>query len=127
MSRKQSHAGTVGIIAFLTAVFILAGAITALADDASKFVPGTKINGVLVGGMTVEEAKVQIEGFYGREYQLTIKETGGASEVIKGSDIQYQVVITDGLQNILAQQNSNGRVAGPDIDNSRRNLLDKPC
>lgn len=118
MSRRQSHAGTVGIIAFLTAVFMLAGSVVALADDASKFVPGTKINGVLVGGMTVEEAKVQIEGFYGREYQLTIKAKGGASEVIKGSDIQYQVVITDGLQNILAQQNSNGRVAGPDIDNS---------
>ncbi|MDF2886844.1 MAG: ErfK/YbiS/YcfS/YnhG family protein [Lacrimispora sp.] len=118
MSRKQSHAGTIWIIAFLTALFMLAGSVVALADDASKFVPGTKINGVLVGGMTVEEAKVQIEGFYGREYQLTIKEKGGTSEVIKGSDIQYRVVITDGLQNILAQQNNNGRLAGPDIENS---------
>lgn len=118
MIRKQSHAGTVGIIAFLTAVFMLTGTIAALADDASKFVPGTKINGVLVGGMTVEEAKVQIEGFYGREYQLTIKEKGDISECIKGSDIQYRVEITDGLQNILAQQNKAGRIAGPDIDNS---------
>ena len=61
----------------------------------------TKINGVLVGGMTVEEAKVQIEGFYGKEYNLTIKERGDAYEVIKGSEIGYQMMITDGLTNIL--------------------------
>lgn len=118
MNRKQNHAGTIGISVLLTAFFVLAGTIIALADDASKFVPGTKINGVLVGGMTVDEAKVQIEGFYGKEYNLTIKERGDTYDVIKGSEIGYQIMITDGLSTILAQQNEGGRVAGPNFDNS---------
>jgi hypothetical protein len=118
MSRKRSHAGTLGKGILLAVIFMLAGTTIALADDASKFVPGTRINGVLVGGMTVEEAKIQIEGFYGREYQLSIKDKGGVSEVISGPEIAYQVVLTEGLQTILEEQNASGRVAGPAADNS---------
>lgn len=118
MSSKKNHAGTMVKSVLVAAVFMLAGATAALADDASKFVPGTKINGVLVGGMTVDEAKVQIEGFYGREYNLAMKEKEGVTEVIKGSEIGYQVVITDGLTAILAEQNAAGRVAGPAADNA---------
>ncbi|WP_077611863.1 L,D-transpeptidase family protein [Clostridium sp. Marseille-P2415] len=118
MSSKRNHAGTMVKSVLVAAAFMLAGTTVALADNASKFVPGTKVNGVLVGGMTVEEAKVQIEGFYGREYNLSIKEKGGVTEVIKGSEIGYQVVITDGLQAVLAEQNATGRVAGPAADNA---------
>ena len=118
MNTKRNHAGTIGRIMLLAALFMLAGATIALADDASKFVPGTKINGVLVGGMTIEEAKVQIEGFYGREYNLTVKGKGNKTEVIKGTDIGYQVLVTDGLKKVLEDQNASGRVAGPAEDNS---------
>lgn len=118
MNRKRNHASTIGRIMLLAALFMLTGAMIALADDASKFVPGTKVNGVLVGGMTIEEAKVQIEGFYGREYNLTVKGKGSKTEVIKGPDIGYQVVITDGLKKVLEDQNASGRVAGPAEDNS---------
>ncbi|MDR0923196.1 MAG: hypothetical protein LBN31_02440, partial [Hungatella sp.] len=82
MIRKRNHAGTMGKSVLLAVLFMLAGTTVALADDASKFVSGTRINGVLVGGMTVEEAKIQIEGFYGREYQLSIKDKDGVTEVI---------------------------------------------
>ncbi|WP_394522893.1 L,D-transpeptidase family protein [Lacrimispora sp. JR3] len=118
MNTKRNHAGTIGRIMLLAALFMLAGVTIALADDASKFVPGTKINGVLVGGMTIEEAKVQIEGFYGREYNLTVKGKGNKTEVIKGTDIGYQVLVTDGLKKVLEDQNASGRVAGPAEDNS---------
>ena len=118
MIRKRNHAGTMGKSVLLAVIFMLAGATVALADDASKFVPGTKINGVLVGGMTVEEAKIQIEGFYGREYQLSIQERDGVTEVISGPEIVYQVVLTEGLHTILEEQNATGRLAGPAVDNT---------
>ena len=73
MNRKRNHVLTLAKVLILTGVLMLAGQGSALADASLKFVPGTKINGVFVGGMTVEEAKVQIEGFYGREYNLTLK------------------------------------------------------
>ena len=118
MSSKRNHSVTIRRIVFLAAAFLLAGTTTVRADDSAKFVPGTRINGVLVGGMTVDEAKVQIEGFYGREYKLAIKERGGVSEVLKGQDIGYKVLITDGLSSVLAGQNASGRVAGPAADNA---------
>ena len=53
----------------------LAATIGAFADesDTSKLVSGTKINGVGVGGLTPDEAKARIEGFYAGEYTLNIR------------------------------------------------------
>lgn len=118
MSKKENHAGTMGKIVLLAVLFLLAGTKLALADDASKFVSGTRINSVLVGGMTVEEAKVQIEGFYSREYHLSVKEKGGVTETINGPDIGYKVTLTEGLQTLLEKQNTSGRVTGPAADNT---------
>ncbi|PJJ29361.1 L,D-transpeptidase family protein [Lacrimispora celerecrescens] len=118
MSRKGSHAGTMRKGVLLAVILMFAGTTTALADDTTKFVPGTKINGVSVGGMTVEEAKIQIEGFYGREYRLSIKEKGEVTEVINGPDIGYQVVFAEGLKTVLEEQNASGRVTGPAADNT---------
>ena len=36
--------------------------------DTTRFVPGTKVNGVGLGGLTMDEAKARIEGFYAGEY-----------------------------------------------------------
>ena len=54
----------------------LAATIGAFADesDTSRLVSGTKINGIGVGGLTPDEAKSRIEGFYAGEYSLRIKE-----------------------------------------------------
>jgi hypothetical protein len=118
MSNKKRFISMMMRSVLLTITFLLAGASIVLADDTQKFVPGTKVNGVLVGGMTIEEAKVQIEGFYGSVYNLTLQEKDGKSEVINGTDIDYQNCITDGLQEILDEQNANGRLAGPAINHS---------
>lgn len=93
---------------------------TIFAADETKFVPGTSVNGVGIGGMTVEEAKTQIENFYAGSYQLTITKKGGATESIKGSDIGYKVVVPEGLQAILDAENAAGRASGPDADNKHR-------
>lgn len=100
----------------------LAAAGTALADEAdtTRFVQGTSVNGLGIGGLTVDEAAGRIGSFYSSEYKLTIKERG-REEYINGPDIGFTVGIPDGfLQEILNQQNATGRASGPDVDNRHR-------
>lgn len=91
---------------------------TALADDTTQFVPGTTVNGLGIGGMTVEQAKASVEGFYDSNYQLEIKKKNGTKDYIKGAEIGYKVTLPAGLEEILAGQNATGRVSGPAADNS---------
>jgi len=113
--------GRLAAAVMAAAVLVLAGAFVSLADeggDTARFVSGTKVNGVGVGGLTVDEAKARIEGFYAGEYNLTIRERGGRQETIAGTDIGYKVEVPEGLKAILDAQNAAGRVSGPDADNS---------
>lgn len=102
------------------AVTLAAG--TALVSWANTtFVPGTTVNGLGVSGLTVEEAAQRIADFYNKEYQLTVRQRGGATEVIKGSEIGFAVALPDGLlQGILDAQNAADRLSGPDVDNGHR-------
>ncbi|MDO5550164.1 MAG: L,D-transpeptidase family protein [Lachnospiraceae bacterium] len=102
------------------AVMTAAAGLTAFADDESQFVKGTTINGIGISGMTVEQAKSQIESFYAGQYTLTVLERDGKKETIKGSDIGFQVSLPDGLQAILDEQNATGRNFGPSVDNSHQ-------
>ena len=102
--------------AALSAVFCF----NAWADDASQFVPGTTVNGLGIGGMTVEQAKAQIEGFYDSSYKLAIKKKNGTEEYINGADIGYKVTLPEGLSAILEEQNATGRVSGPAADNRHK-------
>lgn len=110
--------GILGRGVLLAAVFILMSAQAVLADDTTRFVPGTKVNSIGIGGLTVDEAKAQIEGFYSAEYKLTIKERDGKTETLKGGDLGYKAAAPDGLSAILDAQNASGRVTGPAVDNS---------
>ena len=91
-----------------------------LADEKDAFVSGTKVNGLGISGMTVDEAKTYMEGFYAASYKLTIKEKNGKQQVIEGQEIGYQASFSEGLQAILDDQNANGRQSGPEVDNSHR-------
>lgn len=117
MTRKEKKTTVLRRILAVALLFAALAAGTVWADDTSRFVPGTKINGIGIGGLTVDEAKNQIEGFYSSEYKLTIKEKGGKSEVIKGDQIGYKAVVPDGLSKILEEQNASGRLSGPSVDN----------
>ena len=93
---------------------------TAYADE-TTFVPGTSVNGLGISNMTVDQATQRIADFYASDYKLTIKEKGGKTEVITGPEIGYSVGLPEGyLQQILDQQNSSGRLSGPDVDNKHR-------
>ena len=92
MSIRMKKTGVFARVALLAAVFILMSAQAVLADDTTRFVPGTKVNGIGIGGLTVDEAKAQIESFYSAEYKLTIKERDGKTETLKGGDLGYKAV-----------------------------------
>ena len=115
--RKRTWMGRLAAALAAAAVLVLAGAFVSLADeggDTARFVSGTKVNGVGVGGLTVDEAKDRIEGFYAGEYNLTIKERGGRQETITGTDIGYKVAVPEGLKAILDAQDASGPETRPD-------------
>ena len=87
-------------------------------DDSARFVSGTKINSVGVGGLTPEEAKERIQGFYAGEYKLSIRKKDGTEDVIQGKDIDYLVSVSEDIHEILNAQNESGRQTGPSVDNS---------
>lgn len=91
---------------------------SAFAEDTTRFVPGTSVNGVSISGLTAEEAKAKLEGYYGSDYKLTIKERGGKTEEIKGAEIGLKAAVPDSLPAILEEQNQKGRSSGPAVDNT---------
>lgn len=108
---------------FLAVLFGMAVTGTAMAEetDETTFVQGTTINGLGISGMTVEEAESHIEMFYSTEYQLTIREREGDTELIDGESIGFQMGFPDGvLETILQEQNASGRRFGPDADNDHQ-------
>lgn len=108
----------------ITTALILSFGLTAFADenvptdDPARFVKGTTVNNVLIEGLTVDEAKLQLETSYHTGYKLTLLEKDKKKEVITGPEIGYQVIVPEGLQPILDEQNATGRKSGPSIDNS---------
>lgn len=117
MSRKRSN---ILRSLWIALVFMVSFSMTALADegDTSRFVKGTDVNGIIIGGMTVEEAKAQIENSMAGSFKMAIKEKDGKTEVITGGEIGYKAVVPEGLQAILDAQNATGRSFGPRVDNS---------
>lgn len=102
-------------VCLLTALFLMAGTITAFADN-STYITGSKINGFQVGGMTPEEAMQTISQYSSNYYTLTIKEKGGAQETISYQDIDLGTSFQIGdFQSVLDIQNQNGRVFGSNV------------
>lgn len=101
--------------ALLAAVFAIAGAATAFADN-STYITGSKINSYQVGGLTPEQAMQEVSEGGTEYYTLTIKEKGGAQESIGYQDIDLGTAynIAD-FQAVLDTQNANGRVFGSSV------------
>lgn len=115
--------GRLAAAVMAAAVLVLAGAFVSLADeggDTTRFVSGTKVNGVGVGGLTVDEAKARIEGFYAGEYNLTIRERGGRQETIAGTDIGYKVEVPEDLRPYWMRRTQ------PDVSQDRMRITPIP-
>ncbi|MCR5705024.1 MAG: L,D-transpeptidase family protein [Eubacterium sp.] len=70
----------------------------------TEFSQGTKINGIDVSGMTVEEAENKIRK-EAKEYQITLKFRENHTETIQGKDVDYEYVNSYNVQEILDEQN----------------------
>lgn len=103
------------LLRMMMAIMVLAVSFTmvSFAEDETRFVKGTKVNGIAIGDLTVEEAKGKISDYYAGEYKLGVVRKGGTSEYINSGDIGYRAAVPDGLQVILDDQNAKGRITGP--------------
>lgn len=102
----------------MAGVLSLAAAGSAFAEDdiTKTFIAGTQINGVVVGGRSVEEAGKALADSYSNTYSLTIYEKNGMSERIYGSEIDLSTTVApELLTDLLQRQNAAGRVFGSEI------------
>ena len=111
-SRKKKSLGIKGWAAVLGGIAVAgAAAVTVMYIQTGKqyrtvFFPNTTINGVDASKKTVDEVKQLIaSGIDG--YTLTIKERGGAEEVISGDDIGLESVFDGSLEKLLEEQEPN--------------------
>ncbi|MDY2937037.1 MAG: L,D-transpeptidase family protein [Fusicatenibacter sp.] len=109
MKKKKSTAKSVKR-AVLTAVggICLAGAGIYLGVGyyySSHFFPQTVINGLNCAGLTVEQVKSKIQSRI-LEYSLTIKERGGAEDVLTGDQIGLTYVDDNMVEQVLEDQNA---------------------
>ncbi len=123
MNREMKNMWKKCLAAFLAAAAISIGiAGTALADetDAPRFVEGTVINNVTVGGLTADEARNQIENYYRGSYSLRIKDPEGKEYVIRDSEIGFSLKVTGVLETILEGQQNANLEGGPGAGSSYR-------
>lgn len=114
MKRFKHILGAILMAGMLSAV--AAGSAFAEDDITKTFIAGTQVNGVIVGGKTVDEAIKALQDSYSNTYSLTIYEKNGMSEKIYSGDIGLTTsVAPELLSELLARQNENGRVFGSNV------------
>lgn len=99
--RKKKKAGL--IVAGIFGVLIVAYLAVALFFNSHFFI-GTTINGTKFSGKSIK----QVESFMEKQvagYELTLEESDGGTEVIKGTDIDVNYVKSDDLKKAKKQQN----------------------
>lgn len=106
-----------GTAAALAALLLPVSAIASAKDDVNRLVPGTVINGIPVSGMTPQDAKSYMEGFFNGNYTLKLQDKNGNKETIRDTEIGLEMQVTGDIGAVLTDQNARGRENGPGIDN----------
>ena len=101
MSKKKK---TVLITCIGVLIALIIAYITVAVFCMGRFNFGTTINGIEVGGKTVEEAEAIIKNQL-KTYQITLKEREGKEEVILGSDIGVELVLNNEVAGLMEGQN----------------------
>ncbi len=91
----------VGILLFS---ILAAGYLAGVIYFSSHFAWNTRLNGVDVSCMTSGQAQQAVENAM-HDYQLEIRERGGTTEYIKGSDIELEIRLTGTIEEELNKQN----------------------
>ena len=95
------------------AALFLACPLTVHAEDPSRLISGTTINGISISDQTVDEAAATLQNAFGN-WTLTLKGRNGVSCEISGSDIGFHAAADPAeVQAVLDAQNAAGRVVGP--------------
>lgn len=95
------------------AALFLACPLNVHADDPSRLISGTTINGINVSDQTVDGAAALLQDAFGH-WALVLKGRNGVSWEIAGSDIGFRAVVDPAeVQAVLDAQNAAGRVVGP--------------
>ena len=93
------------LILLILLILILAGVyVFGVRHFQTHFFPGSSINGIQVGEMTVDDAKYAIQNRI-RDYTLTCSERGGITETITGDQIYMQYADDGQIQECLDSQN----------------------
>ena len=102
---KKLSKNLVGMVMLLVLlVLLLAGVyMFGMWHFKTHFFGGTKINGVSVGELTVDDAKYLLQNEL-RNYTLTCEERDGSTETITGDEIYMQYVDDGSLQKIMDGQ-----------------------
>ena len=106
-----------GTAAALAVWLVPVSAIASAKDNVNRLVPGTVINGIPVSGMTPQDAKSYMEGFFNGNYTLKLQDKNGNKETIRDTDIGLEMQVTGDIGAVLTDQNARGRENGPGIDN----------
>ena len=101
--RRKKFLIPIGILAVLL-IALTGGYLGISSYFKTHFFPGTKINGIDCGRMTVEKVKEKIqEGL--QEYTLTMQERGGSAEVLTADMLGITYVDDQGVEKLLKKQN----------------------
>ena len=105
---KKLSRQLVGMVILLILLGLILGGIFTFGKWHFKthFFSGTRINGINVGEMTVDDAKYAIQNRI-RDYTLTCSERNGYVEKITGDQIYMQYVDDGAVQKLMDSQNTN--------------------
>ena len=93
------------LILLILLILILAGVYGfGIRHFQTHFFPNSRINGIRVGDMTVDDARYAIQNRI-RKYSLTLHERGGITETITGDQIYMQYADNGQIQQCLDTQN----------------------
>ena len=93
------------LILLILLILIMAGVyVFGVRHFQTHFFPNTRINGIEVGDMTVDDAKYAIQNRI-RDYSITVSERNGITETITGDQIYMQYNDDGEIQRCLDSQN----------------------
>ena len=103
MKRLSKNAKIMLVVAAVFVVALICIYLFGARHFSTHFFPGTTINGIDCGGMTVSEVKSLLQERIG-EYRLELLERGGATEEITGEQLGMEYVDDGGVEALLEQQ-----------------------
>ncbi len=113
-SKKHSAARVVSAVTLVlcAVLIVLGGAFIAYSDRyKEEFIPGTKINGIDVGGMTASQVQEALKQ-NAASYVIDVAFRGGSSEKLKADQLGAEYQSTNEVEELLARQNRFGWLRG---------------